>query len=113
MTATETKHTPGPWHAAGLLVWSADPASREAEQIAHALHDHTRGDILRMPHQDVAEANARLIAAAPALLAACEEAAVQLELSLPPGRECNISYQGLRDAIAQVRAAIAAARGPQ
>jgi hypothetical protein len=55
-------HTPGPWHAQGNYIYRAFPATPEL--IARC------PDMEHMPYLD----NARLIAAAPALLEACEDA---------------------------------------
>jgi hypothetical protein len=58
---TEQKHTPGPWHVRGRLI--------EADRhTVAALSKVTDCDLLR----EESEANARLIAAAPELLEACE-----------------------------------------
>jgi len=68
-----TQHTPGPWHAvtfddgsARVIIREADIPGREESDA-----DDTIADVL--PGLD-APANARLIAAAPDLLAACREA---------------------------------------
>ena len=58
MDAQDTKHTPGPWSAQGCSVFSQEPQSSCV--------------CTSMPGLPEGEANARLIAAAPALLAACE-----------------------------------------
>lgn len=98
------KFTPGPWH------WSANPhggARVEAPGIGIA-------DVLSragVPHpvQGHCIANARLIAAAPDLLEACE--AAQKELNAIAGYSGAAGNWPLQDALEAVRAAIAKARG--
>ncbi|HEU4731722.1 MAG TPA: hypothetical protein VFT22_27690 [Kofleriaceae bacterium] len=93
------KHTPGPWEAdAGkpIVIWGPFPhRSRIAEVIQE--WQGTR---------NVVEANAKLLTAAPDLLAACELAIHDLEaLSLA------IRPLASSESIAALRAAIAKARG--
>ena len=57
-----SKHTKGPWSAEGLVIVDFD-----GQQVASVLEDHH--------NEGVDEADARLIAAVPELLAACELAA--------------------------------------
>lgn len=59
---SETKHTPGPWEAAGCVVYGSD-----GDSVADLSLNGRR-------HPDVTEANTRLTAAAPDLLEACEAA---------------------------------------
>lgn len=81
--ATETKHTPGPWMA---QAWSDADGSHLA-----AIRDASGNLVLGVGQSPqppdslaVSEANARLIAAAPALLAALEaEQAFRREVVLP------------------------------
>lgn len=85
----ESKHTPGPWRidSGGRIVNDPDHATSERDyQIADPLERNTFAEC---------RANARLIAAAPELLAACEEAA----------KFCPVYMQD------RLRAAIAKARG--
>ena len=86
-----TSHTPGPWHSRGSIVYND-----AGWAVANAVIYHGRYD------QPEMVANARIIAAAPLLLAALERAADWLE-ELPPPHG--------REALAQAREAIAAAKG--
>jgi hypothetical protein len=79
----EDKHTPGPWFVveyAGFWNLQADPYYTD------------EGDLLDQEHYAAAEANAKLAAAAPDLLAAARIAASGL-MSTEPG------YKELMDAI--------------
>jgi hypothetical protein len=69
MIATKTQHTPGPWHFDGQEF--NDVREADGELVAVALHLRTR-----KPERSLAEAeaNARLMAAAPDLLEACKAA---------------------------------------
>jgi len=77
---TEAKHTPGPWH----VVAAADPIERticftfggfpESSSTGPIATTNTSSYSDELRH-DVACANARLIAAAPDLLAVCKEIA--------------------------------------
>ena len=93
-----TQHTPGPWEA-GLLDSTGVPIysgpTDEAEVLAY-VSDVNSGDT---------EANARLIAAAPALLAAAEAALDQLAAKRPtydPVGDAHVRRQ-LRAAIKQAK----------
>ena len=121
-TDTHTQHTPGPWHTEGLAVYAAnsyneefcgrlrdfsnpiaqvcgDPMSADAEIEQCLRADGTAGPRWRNPGAGEAEANARLIAAAPELLAALRECAKQL------------SAIGAKGHASVARAAIAKAEG--
>lgn len=90
----ETKYTPGPWRAEGwenLVVNAATGDTIIA--MPGGTHGATLGEL---------KANARLIAAAPALLEACEAALDLLSHSYDTPSQA---------AIPQLRAAIAAAKG--
>lgn len=63
-----TKHTPGPWRQHGCRIEWIDPKDGWAAVLAHVYEKGPDTDI--EPGADMA--NARLIAAAPDLLAACE-----------------------------------------
>lgn len=106
----QTNHTPGPWHvfeplskfgtAASVGAWLPDGKSRnlicEAIDQTDDPYDHETG-----------LANARLIASAPSLLAACEAA-----LDFLNRMQDELKHRG--EALAQrdnLRAAIAKARG--
>ena len=100
--STQTKHTPGPWEAIksdGKFFIDAERSEENGIGIAATFHD-----------EPWAEANARLIAAAPEMLAAVIEAHNVLEaaaLCLTP----RGSRSRLDSAIEQARAAIAKATG--
>ena len=94
------KHTPGPWESTGAEVWGT-----------HAMRFNlTTGGTPMIAtvckHEDAErafpyEANARLIAAAPELLAALQSVLAN-----------SLDSQGLADAHKQARAAIAKATNP-
>jgi len=70
------KHTPGPWNAPSAGVYAACGAmvaSCGAAEIVRSLRRHGRVDRQEIP------ANARLVAAAPMLLEACERAVAHAE----------------------------------
>ncbi len=73
----QVEHTPGPWYdvTVGRQTWIY---GADGENVAIVLHPRTRPPAER-------EANARLLAAAPALFAACASVVGQLgESSFPP-----------------------------
>ena len=90
-----TKHTPGPWMESSFEVWSPLNGKRFGKVVANLRRAEAP--------DDEARANARLIAAAPDLLAALE---------------AIVNYQGLQivvitdDQEKQARAAIAKATAP-
>ena len=95
------KHTPGPWHRGNLTgswvsVITPDNESGGSLTIAQ-VHVPARGPLRAM----VGPSNARLIAAAPDLLAAC---AFTLDQFTQP-------YPRYDDALTTLRAAIAKAKG--
>jgi hypothetical protein len=73
-----TTHTPGPW-AQRPLALTVEGADGEpvANAVSGAWHRHTGSRVTR--HRDEALANARLIAAAPALLRELERLADRME----------------------------------
>lgn len=99
-TSMNTKHTPGSWVFAYGSVYREDTLHDESS-IRIALMDRNE------PHTTPCErdANARLIAAAPDLLAACEAAMLLYDL---PNIDLAGSAQVVRD---QIKAAIAKAKG--
>lgn len=107
-----TKHTPGPWHVDGvhsealhdICMTNPPPAEGSPVVLASVEYDEDRGTC---PTLAEANANARLIAAAPDLLAAA--------MQLIEGAESENwdRYRGTdepRTGIAELRAAIAKAR---
>jgi hypothetical protein len=106
----ETKHTPGPWHYQfnGFAITIGDESTRHN----YLEHDYTVAKIGGNSMQD--EANARLIAAAPDLLEACEEALGQLKDFFDATIPFDDDGSRPRNRIEVVlRAAIAKARGKQ
>jgi hypothetical protein len=96
-----TKHTPGPWRATPYSVFSTRQDRRTETIVARC----------RLSVARTAEglANAHLIAAAPDLLAACEEALEMAEyLSATWGTSHGDNYAEMAE---RLRAAIAKARG--
>jgi hypothetical protein len=102
-----TKHTPGPWHVSNEtgkppIVYAADGYAVGNATVFHRKH----GGI------DTSDANARLMAAAPDLLAELKQAAVELEEAanvLEPSLPALASIY--RVAADKKRAAIAKAEG--
>jgi hypothetical protein len=93
-------HTPGPWQACGCghcgLVWSK-PADWCVASMGGGPHDEQG----TMPNE-TRLANARLVAAAPDLLEACEIAKVELELENTPADLARILF-GVRAALIKAR----------
>jgi hypothetical protein len=109
----ETKHTPGPWTAHRLTTracpgWAEyDIHSEQKEHGRHATYFCYYND-------EQGDANAALIAASPRLLAALERA--ERELSWAVEQQCPNTPWANQDganALAEIRAAIAAAKGEQ
>jgi hypothetical protein len=95
-------HTPGPWHVRSSegqqshVVYAADNYA-----IANATTYHGQHPL------HCAEANARLIAAAPELLAACEAALPELDfVSDGLGEGFHTVVDGLRAAIAKAKGGV-------
>lgn len=89
-----SKHTPGPWQNDCGLVYGREPKNMSSPSFDIFDASEWPGDV------DEAQANARLIAAAPELLEALELAESIVAAMLGGGRE-----------LVQIRAAIAKARG--
>ena len=89
----ETKHTPGPWLAQFCDVYEVKGMTRIADVLPRSKPDWTAED----------HANARLIAAAPALLAACKQALIEFEALAEANIYGGPSYQ-LRAAIEEAQA---------
>lgn len=103
MNAERTTHTPGPWtfeegSAERQAMSNVFKAADREFQIAYVTCES------RNPYQRAEDiANARLIASAPDLLAACKAALARIEQ--------NDSSYGSQSTINQLRAAIATAEG--
>ena len=116
-----TKHTPGPWNAVRMLRTPADKDRRSGFVVNAGADDadglNGRVCDLRAPQGmdglSICEANARLIAAAPDLLAACEGMIQKWETL--SSESANLMVRRDLDELArgalQLRAAIATARG--
>ena len=106
-------HSPGPWetdtdtaHGLRTLVFDADGAL-----TANCAHGMSRDDLDAASGE--CEANARLIASAPDLLAACEDALATIEFmhtEMGPHR-CTVDCPDMSKHERTMRAAIAKARG--
>ena len=94
-----TQHTPGPWQLVGGRKDSIKVVHR-ANKVATVWKWHPLGD---------GEANARLIAAAPALLAAAEEILVALDFKSWPSYTAQNA--AINNAEILLRAAIKLAKG--
>ena len=109
MNATEPKsgHTPGPWTV------EASGRDRTSRAVAGA-HGHGLVCHLYEP-RDQADANARLIAAAPDLLAELEKIVDRWALRDAAIRDCNLDPLPVweREQCEAARAAIAKARGAE
>lgn len=113
---SEARHTPGPWTVwkGHLDVYAGEPSLNnefsiqgrvgDLKEIAHCAPGYHSGDI----ELSEAVANARLIAAAPDLLAACETAMKCLIDLAPYPPEASEGVVGIVDV---VRAAIQKATG--
>lgn len=113
MAEGQGKHTPGPWMTGESMdrriFGLGSPEHVYAEGGARMVADCCRGD------RESGEANARLIAAAPDLLAACEQAAEYLrpwaDLDRPTGPVAHDLVSWLDAAIAKARALAPAPAG--
>ena len=112
------KHTPGPWdevvHFVDEIAPHFSPTEQGIYEVVAANEDINRLRIAgeHAEAQGVAAANARLIAAAPALLEALEKMLEVYEALMPGLRHIAVQdYALLNDAPMAARQAIAAARG--
>lgn len=109
MQQTVAAHTPGPWFYDGQNGCGAHVIHVREGEIAEAFGDTWSDD------GQQAEANAHLIAAAPELLAALEYVASVLNMTDPEHEDFADSgadtVQALCEGEAQIRAAIAKAKG--
>ena len=101
-----TSHTPGPWRTGedGHNILSAQPGERP-KMLASVYHDLGGVGGLTSKEHAEAHANARLMAAAPDLLAACRAVDEWYDLVRQDYPEMLAPYQA-------VQAAIAKAEGP-
>jgi hypothetical protein len=110
---SETKFTPGPWRVeeGTTLVWGAT-----SDETSYMKWPVARAELAQQwqkqgrPTEDEAEANARLIAAAPTLYEALEEAvACIIANRATPGVFYEDSFEG--STLAKCEAVLAKARG--
>ena len=102
---SETKHTPGPWSYGPSTLYDRGfyiNHSRDTNDIATTVNSRVR-------HVAETEANARLIAAAPELLAACASARGALHRAAED--RYDVTPQWLLDAVDELVKAIAKAEG--
>lgn len=94
----ETKHTPGPWEAhRGTEVNYLPPDSNMAYRVAYM--DMSGNGVVGQRHA----ANARLIAAAPDLLEACEASLAALDFADQDRFDGGALTKQLREAIAKAQ----------
>lgn len=95
------KHTPGPWEArkSEWCEWDVHVPARESRGLLYIIAGDVGGDSSG-PMYGTPEDNARLIAAAPELLDACEKAVVWLD-----------GWASAEPIVTELRAAIAKATG--
>jgi hypothetical protein len=110
-TADQSQHTPGPWFVAGREIH--DRSTEYSETGARIGNTpNSIAEIHPVPRGD-AEANARLIAAAPELLAALEWCEKNLaDIALPLADKYG-HCTSMKSALDRARAAIASAKGVQ
>lgn len=103
------KYTPGPWRAA-LKDDSGPTSSEDPIEVACIPHGIYDALLVYSPKRGLSgtehDGNAKLIAAAPDLLAACESAELVMTIVLPRSHMAEYT-----SALATVRAAIAKAKG--
>jgi hypothetical protein len=93
-----SKHTPGPWHAPSAGIWTADNRTMVASLGSREVVKSGRST--RVNYVEEHLANARLIAAAPELIAALQ-LLVTLKDTKPADYEIRkpVAWQAARDAI--------------
>lgn len=106
-TASKVTHTPGPWIAKKrrTIYGHAHFISMHIGKLAPNATGEAVFDVQPYARPAIAEANARLIAAAPAMLAALERLTRQAECTCHDGGE-NFTCD-----VCEARAALAAAKG--
>ncbi|MFC4923622.1 hypothetical protein [Delftia deserti] len=97
----QDKHTPGPWEATGNFVRSP---MHQPEGLPRGVQIVECRDGYFLPHTEEAKANARLIAAAPDMLAALRDVVAVMERDLA-------GLVVIRPELTAARAAIAKATG--
>lgn len=98
------KHTPGPWHVVGNVPCIASDIGGDNPKVICRIELKDSGFVFE-PDYEVRNANARLIAAAPDLLAVLKDL-YALADQVVPG-----TYNGWRDVEARVQEVLAIAEG--
>ena len=106
-------HTPGPWiHNPRARDGHVDAISNGHTCFIQVGCPHVERPILDYPHENEQTANARLVAAAPDLLAACHDALLALvSLTSDPQHDEEAARDCAETALATLEAAIAKAEG--
>lgn len=108
----KSNHTPGPWHVSCLATDTPNAPGSETLATVADLLGHTVATLARRGAAANDNANARLIAAAPAMLAALKELAAIAEAGAIERRETGKPSWNIMDAIkATTGEAIAKAEG--
>ena len=104
------KHTPGPWKVIGTSIFRGDKSAAhlsndELSRVAEIVTREKPGALSLDPRDDdgEAQANARLVAAAPELLAALEWAVG----AMLPHADCDEALQNAHKAIAKSQGRLA------
>lgn len=98
-TATRTKHTPGPWTFTGGHV-----VNRQHGWDGYIIAEPRAYDLYTKLHHNIeAEANGRLIAAAPELLEACRKLARLGDWTGPAPKGFTPAWEAAMHAIAKTR----------
>ena len=105
------EHTPGPWRTHPGSAVSSWNVRADDLTIAFCPTNTSWGDLTRRVDEPHAKANARLIAAAPDLLDACEAIAAEASIAQSPEGDDILVIELTRSEIDMLRAAIAKARG--
>lgn len=102
--AQTAQHTPGPWHTKETITGIEIHTTTEEFLPLCKLNGGWRD----------AEANARLIAAAPELLAECEKAADRFDFTVAAlAKGQTVSISSLQNCAAELRSVVARAKGGQ
>ena len=111
-TETPLRHTPGPWITSGSIHWPYSTTRRVLNAIWGPPDHHqrrTRICIISRRRKEESDANARLIASAPDLLAACKSLLEKLRERKGTEAEGRVSVSDVQ----RIKAAIAKAEGVQ
>lgn len=103
---SEAKHTKGPWHVGDVQIVEVD--TEEARTDPNNSYVHDAGQLEIEIHGDNAQADARLVAAAPDMLAVLTEL---IDMLLPTQAAQARLSQGVQSAVIRARTTIAKATG--